>query len=187
MLTIIDAIIGFYLNVLVLRFLLELFQVNFRNPLVQSIAAICAPPLRIMRRFVPQLNGIDLAAVVLIWLVALFKFVLPLFFIGASFNWGGALLLSLADGLNAVVWIFLLAVLARVVLSWVAPHTQHPAAQIVGELSEPLLAPFRRILPSFGGLDLSPVLTLLSLRLVQQLLLAPLTEYGGFLLRAIGN
>lgn len=179
---VIDTIAGLYLTVVALRFLLELVGVDYRNPLVQTIAAITNPPLRMLRRFVPGLYGIDLAALVLIWIIALGKLVLRLWVADYSFHWSGALVLSLADGLSAMLWVLFIAVLVRVVLSWVAPHSQHPAVRIITGLSEPVMAPFRRILPSLGGLDLSPILTLLALRLVQQLLLTPLTDFGAGLL-----
>ena len=182
MASVIETIIGLYLIAVVLRFVLQLLRVDFRNPLVQTIVAVTDPPLRVLRRFVPGLYGFDLAAVFLIWMVALFKLALRLWAADYEFNWSGALVLSLADGLNTVLWVFLFAVLIRVVLSWVAPRSYHPAVRVINELSEPVMAPFRRILPSFGGLDLSPILTLLALRFVQQLLLTPLTNFGAGLL-----
>lgn len=178
----IETIAGLYLIAAVLRFLLELLRVDFRNPLVQTIAAITNPPLRILRRFIPELYGLDLAAVVLIWIIELVKLTLRLVIADHSFGWSGALVLSLANGLNAVLWVLLIAVLIRVVASWVAPRSRHPVVHLVDGLSEPVLAPFRRILPPIAGLDLSPILTLLALRLVQQLLLAPLLDVGAGLL-----
>ncbi len=177
-----ETIVGLYLVAMVLRFLLELLRVDYRNPLVQTIVTVTNPPLRVMRRFVPGLYGFDLAAPILIWLLELAKLVLRLWATDYSFNWSGALVLSFAEGLNSVVWIFLLAILIRVILSWVAPATNHPAARVIYGLSEPVMRPFRRLLPSFGGLDLSPILTLMTLRFVQQLLLTPLTNFGAGLL-----
>ena len=180
--SLLETIIGLYLIAAVLRFLLELLRVDFHNPLVRTIATITTPPLRILRRFIPELYGLDLAAVVLIWLIELVKLTLRLFVADHDFNWSGALIVSLANGLNAIVWVLLLAVLIRVVISWVAPASRHPAVRLVSGLSEPVMAPFRRLLPSFAGLDLSPILTLMALRLVQQLLLAPLLNMGAGML-----
>ena len=180
--SLLETIIGLYLIAAVLRFLLELLRVDFHNPLVRTIATITNPPLRIVRRFIPELYGLDLAAVVLIWFIELIKLTLRLFVADHDFNWSGALIVSLANGLNAIVWVLLLAVLIRVVISWVAPGSQHPAVRLISGLSEPVMAPFRRLLPSFAGLDLSPILTLMALRLVQQLLLAPLLNMGAGML-----
>ena len=180
--SLIASLVSLYLIAVVLRFLLELLNVEFRNPLVQAVATATNPPLRVLRRFIPELYGLDLAAVFLIWGLALVKLVLGLWVADYAFQWSGALVLSLADGLNTLVWVLLFAVLARVVLSWVAPRSYHPAARAVAGLSEPVMAPFRRLLPAFGGLDFSPILTLLALRTVQQLLLAPLRDLGAGML-----
>ncbi len=173
-----ETIVSLYLYAMILRFLLEWLRADFRNPLVQAMVAITTPPLQIMRRFVPGLYGLDLAAVVLIWVIALFKLALRLWANDYSFHWSGALVLSFVNSLNTIVWIFLIAILIRVVLSWVAPASSHPAARVIYALSEPVMAPFRRILPSFGGLDLSPILILFALRLVQKLLLTPLVNFA---------
>ncbi len=175
---VIDTVVGLYLTALILRFLFQLLRMDFRNPLVQMMVVITNPPLRFMRKVIPGLYGVDLAMVVLILLVGLIKLTLPLLLAGYRFGWSGALVLSLADSLDTVVWIFLIAVLARVVVSWVAPRAHHPALSIIAHLSEPIMAPFRRILPPIAGLDFSPIATLMTLNLIQKLALTPLTDYG---------
>lgn len=54
-------------------------------------------------------------------------------------------------------------VLVHIILSFVAPMSGHPAAVLVNQLAEPLMAPFRKILPDMGGLDFSPILLFLLL------------------------
>ncbi len=56
-----------------------------------------------------------------------------------------------------------LLVLGRVIVSWVDPGGRHPAARWVIMMTEPVLAPIRRVLPSTGTLDLSPLLLMLAL------------------------
>ncbi len=178
----VQTMLGLYLVAVILRFLLHLLRAELRNPVVQMLVLITNPPLRVLWKFIPAWRGVDLAAVALIVLLGMLKLAAPLLLIGAPLRWHGLLILSLANSLDTVLWVFLFAVLIRVVLSWVAPHSYHPAARVVVSLSEPVLAPFRRLLPPLGGLDLSPILTFLSLRLVQQLLLSPLADWGVSLL-----
>lgn len=180
--SLLQNIIGLYLFVVIVRFLCQLLRVDFRNQLVQLVVLLTNPPLRFLRRFIPGLYGIDLTAVVLIWLLGLLKLVVPLTLSGVQLKWSGAFILGAANSLDTIAWVLLTAVLIRAVLSWVAPHSHHPGARLVVELSEPLLAPFRRLLPSLGGLDLSPILVLMSIRFVQQLLLVPLATWGARLL-----
>jgi YggT family protein len=68
-------------------------------------------------------------------------------------------------------WLFdavSLVVLARVVLSWVAPHSRHPLALGLKQVTEPVLAPIRRLIPPMGGLDFSPMLLLIALQLIRR-------------------
>jgi YggT family protein len=63
-----------------------------------------------------------------------------------------------------------LVVLAAVILSWVRLSPDNPLVRIATALTEPVLAPIRKVLPDLGGLDLSPMLLLLGLRFVRRLL-----------------
>ena len=65
--------------------------------------------------------------------------------------------------------ILYIALLARVVISWIAPGTTHPAVAVIYQITEPILAPLRRVLPSFGALDLSPMVAILIIGLIQYL------------------
>ena len=69
-----------------------------------------------------------------------------------------------------LVDLYSLAVLAAIVLSWVRVDPRHPLVGIVHNLTEPVLAPIRRLLPGVGGLDFSPMIVLLALRLLKSLL-----------------
>ena len=74
-------------------------------------------------------------------------------------------LISLAS--KALVFL----ILARVLLSWVQPNGTHPAILWVYRLTEPILAPVRRLLPSMGGMDLSPIIVLFGVQIVENVLI----------------
>jgi len=60
------------------------------------------------------------------------------------------------------------------VMSWLAPNVYSPAANVAREVAEPLLSPARRILPPLGGLDLSPMITVAVLLVIQSFVLGTL-------------
>ncbi|MDP6370958.1 MAG: YggT family protein [Vicinamibacterales bacterium] len=66
--------------------------------------------------------------------------------------------------------LYSLVVIVAVVMSWMQLPPHHPAAQFVGMLTEPVLAPIRRVLPPMGGLDLSPMVLLIGLQFLRRLL-----------------
>lgn len=82
------------------------------------------------------------------------------------------ILLSL---INLLYWAFWILLLARVILSFISMNPYHPVRQWVYNLTEPILAPIRQILPPMGGLDFSPLIALLLLEVVRQLLFSLLT------------
>ncbi len=65
-----------------------------------------------------------------------------------------------------------LAILARVLLSWVRVNPYHPAVELLYRITEPILAPLRRVIPSIGMVDISPVIALILLQIIQQVLVA---------------
>jgi len=71
---------------------------------------------------------------------------------------------------HLIFTLYSLAFIARAVLSWMRISYEHPAARFLIQITEPLLAPLRRLIPPIGGLDFTPVVALLLLGLVEQLL-----------------
>ncbi len=67
--------------------------------------------------------------------------------------------------------LYSLVILAAVILSWVRLPPDNPIVRVTTALTEPLLAPIRRVLPDTGGFDLSPLVLLLALRLLRGILL----------------
>jgi YggT family protein len=55
-------------------------------------------------------------------------------------------------------------------LSWVAPESPHPFLKLIEEISTKLLAPIRKLIPSMGGLDISPIFALIFIRQMEILL-----------------
>jgi YggT family protein len=64
-----------------------------------------------------------------------------------------------------------LAIVARVLLSWFRVNPYHPAIQLLYQVTEPILAPLRRVIPPLGMLDISPLVAILFLQFIQQIVL----------------
>jgi YggT family protein len=75
-------------------------------------------------------------------------------------------LLFVADLVLQTLW---WVVLGRVLISWFDPAGSGPIARTLIEMSEPILAPLRRILPPLGGIDWSPLATMLLLQFLRRL------------------
>lgn len=73
--------------------------------------------------------------------------------------------------LNLAIDLYTYVIFAAIIISWVAPNSEHPAIQLVHRVTEPVFAPIRKMLPDLGGIDLSPIVVLLALRGVQRYVL----------------
>lgn len=75
------------------------------------------------------------------------------------------------DVLLLLINAFYILLLARVIISWVSsPWSRNPLVRLVYDLTEPVLAPLRQILPPMGGLDLSPLILFLILGVIARML-----------------
>ena len=171
---IVEVIVGLFLIASILRFLFQLLKADFRNPISQAVFTLTNPPLRFLRKFIPGLFGIDLASVVLILLVSCVKFGSLILISGYGINFPGLIAYSVGKALNTIIWIFIIAIIVRSLMSWLASARSHPMTNLLDDLSEPVIRPFRRFLPSLGGLDLTPILAILALNIVQQLVAYPI-------------
>ena len=69
--------------------------------------------------------------------------------------------------------------IVMVIVSWVAPNSHNPAAELAYQISEPVLAPFRKLIPNLGGLDISPIFAFLAIQVIQSYAMPVLAEYVG--------
>ena len=178
----IDAVFGLYIFAVLLRFLFQLVRADFYNPLCQAIVTVTNPPLRPLWRYVPSLAGLDTASILLLLVLQTANTLLVALVLGLSPNPIGLLVVAVAELLGKVVWTFIGAIIIQVILSWVSPGAYNPVAAVVYSLTEPLLAPARRVLPPLGAIDLSPLIVILALQLSQILVVAPLRDLGATLL-----
>lgn len=171
---------GLYVLVALLRFLLQTVRADFYNPISQFVVRATQPLLAPLRRVIPGFGGLDLASLVLTLLVQMLVLVIIfLLALGSLPNILQLLVWSMVAVVALLTKVFFFALIISVILSWVAPASRNPAALLVHQLCEPLLVPIRRILPSLGGLDLSPIFGFIALRLVDMLVVAELAKATG--------
>ncbi|CAI8800675.1 YggT family protein [Pseudomonas koreensis] len=161
-----------YLLIVLLRFVLQLVRANFYNPLCQFVVKATQPLLKPLRRIIPSLFGLDMSSLVLAILVQLALMALTLLLTyGTTGNPLQLFIWSIIGVTALFLKIFFFALIISVILSWVAPGSHNPGAELVNQICEPALAPFRKILPNLGGLDLSPIFAFLALKLIDMLVI----------------
>ena len=178
----VTTVFDLYILVVMLRFLFQWVRADFYNPVSQFVVQLTNPPLRFLRRFVPGLGGVDLAALVLMLALKFLERWVVLGIQGVGAGPVAALILAVADLIDLAISVFMVSVLVQVLLSWLAPNTYNPAVGLIRDLNAPLNRVARRILPPVSGWDLSPVLILLVLQLASLLVVAPVRDLGRSLL-----
>jgi YggT family protein len=80
----------------------------------------------------------------------------------------------LANFVNVLFQILTFAIFARVLLSWFPISPENPIVVILNEITDPILRPLRRIVPPLGMIDLTPIVALVLLQVIQNLLVSAL-------------
>jgi YggT family protein len=175
----VKTLFGLYVALVMIRFLLQWARADFYNPVSQFVVTVTSPVLRPLRKVIPGWRGLDIASLLLAWLLK----ALELMLLGVLFGLGLKPLAALAWAIPAlvglVISIFLFAILIRVILSWLNPDPFNPAVDLLNRITDPILVPAQRLLPPISGIDLSPMVAMIGLVLLQMLLLPPLRALTG--------
>jgi YggT family protein len=164
-----------YLLLFLLRFIMQWIRADFYNPLAQFVVRATNPLVIPARRLIPATASFDLPTlVVLVVLQGAVIWVLTAI-VGLSIDVVSMIQLIVFRLVYMTLTLYTWTILIYVILSWISPGGYHPLAMILGDLNEPVLRPFRRLIPPIAGLDLSPLLALI---LIQAIALAvPLPGY----------
>jgi YggT family protein len=74
--------------------------------------------------------------------------------------------------LNGILKLYELVIIARVILSWVNTDPYNPVIRFIHNITEPVLAPIRQLLPTERiGLDLSPLIVIVIIQIIQRVLI----------------
>lgn len=166
----IETVFHLYLIALMLRVLLEAVGADYYNPVCQALIKVTDPVVRPLARILPRMGRINVAAIVLLYIIQ----VIALVAVGLVGNWplNPAVLavLGVLKLVHMLLMLYLVLILAGVILSWVGHGFRHPIVPLVFQLVEPVLAPIRRVIPSLGGLDLSPLVAIILIQFLTILL-----------------
>jgi YggT family protein len=164
----IQSLGSFYLAVVMLRFLLQLVRADFYNPISQFLIKATHLPSKPLRKVFPTYRSFDMASLVLALLVQLLAIEVTALVNGFSLvNLFYAIAWGALGAISLVLNLYLYGLLIIIIVSWVAPQSQHPALLLLNQLIRPAMSPFQRIIPPLGGLDLSPIFMFLVINMLQ--------------------
>jgi YggT family protein len=160
---IVNTITSLYLLLLLLRFWLPILRADFRNPLAQGILKLTSPLVIPLRKILPSFGLLDTATIVVAFVLQYLSILLLLLIMGMGATFAAISITAIIKLVVLSVNLFVYAIFIRIILSWVAPGQHNPAIAIIATLTEPVLRPFRRIIPTMGGFDISPIFAIILL------------------------
>jgi len=160
----VGTLLDLYTTAVILRLLLQWVRADFYNPVCQFLVKVTNPIIVPLRRVVPSIRKLDTASVVLILALEIASVWIASRLSSSPLDAYQVLVFSLMKLGSTVLMTYFFLIIAAVILSWIGAGMRHPAVPLVYKLTEPVLAPFRKIIPPIAGIDLSPLFALIAIR-----------------------
>lgn len=162
----INVVFGFYILMVMLRFMLQVVRADFHNPVSQFLVKLTSPALKPLRRFIPGFAGIDMSAIVLLFLLKFIELLLTYLLVGSDVHIGVLLIVSVTGLISLALYIYIIGIFIQVIVSWIQPGAYNPVIALLHQLTEPVMRRARRIVPPMSGMDLSPLAAIIVLQLI---------------------
>ena|SRR3990167_6757664 len=172
----VTTIVDLYLFILVIRVVLAFAGANYYDPITQFVVRCTDFIIKPLRRIIPNVRGIEIATVTLIIVLEFIKFTIIAVLSYNAINLLGVLIIALADTLKLFLQTYFFAIFIQAILSWVQPGS--PVNVLLYRVTAPIMRPIQRLVPSIGGMDISPILAMILLQLTIIVIVNPLMAVG---------
>ncbi len=153
------------LMILVMRVWLQMVRADFYNPISQFIVKVTNPLVVPARKIIPGWGGIDLATLLIAYLVATLKFIIIPLINGGPLDIPTSMYIGMLFFIKQIGVLLFMIMLVMALMSWVV-QGYNPTMAIFQQLTEPFLKPIRKVIPAIGGLDLSIIVAFLALNVI---------------------
>ena len=167
--TIVQPLFSLAMLLIAVRFLAQLCGVSGYNPISMTLRRVTNVIVLPLSRLLPSGNRFSPGALLALILIQVVFIALMFGLVGQldAFNVLQALIWSALGAAGLLVSIIFYSVIAMIVVSFLAPQSSHPAVEFIWELTEPVMAPLRQVLPPMGGLDFSPIILFIALNVMR--------------------
>ena len=173
----VQMFLGLYVVTVLVRFLIQVSRADYYNPICQAIVKVTDPAIKPLRPVLPTVRGVNFATLFVAFAVQLFAVMLVMFLSGYPLFHPIYLAWVLVGLFSIILDIYFYALIVMVIASWIAPYSNHPAMTLIHQITEPICAPARRLIPPMGGLDFSIILVFAAIYVIDNILVvAPLAH-----------
>ena len=160
----VGTLIDLYIAAVLIRLLLQWARADFYNPVCQFLVKVTNPVIVPLRRVIPSIGRLDTASVLLIVTLEIFSVWIASRISSTPLDFQHIVVFSLRKLAATLLMTYFFLIIGSVILSWVGARMRHPVIPLVYQLTEPVLMPFRKIIPTIAGIDLSPLFALIAIR-----------------------
>ena len=166
----IQTFAGLYFIVILIRFLMQVSRVDYYNPICQAIVKLTDPPVKPLKKIIPTIRGVDFATLIVALIVQIVAIALIMLLKGGWVFHPVYIAWAMVGMVSTIFDIYFFALIIMVIVSWIAPYSNHPALSLVHQLTDPICTPARKLLPPMGGLDFSIILVFVAITLIDTFL-----------------
>ena len=163
----VETAFDLYIYLMIIRLLLQLGGASYYNQVVQAIVTLTKPLINPLRRVFPSYYGFDFAIIIVTILLKLIEYTLLTWLQTFSHPALGPLLsVSIGELLKQLLNIYFFSIILQAIFSWFNPSNYNPLQEIFFCITEPVLKPARKIIPTVNGIDLSPIPVLILIQII---------------------
>jgi YggT family protein len=166
----VGTLIDLYITAVLLRLLLQWVRADFYNPVCQFLVKVTNPVIVPLRRVIPSIKKLDTASVLLVLVLEFFSVWIASQLSSSPMSFEQIAVFGVIKLIATLLLTYFFLIIASVILSWVGGHMRHPVIPLVYQLTEPVMRPFRKVIPPIAGIDLSPLFALIAIRFLLLLL-----------------
>jgi YggT family protein len=156
------------------RILLQAVRADFYNPISQMVWRATQAVATPLQRVLPRVKGrFDIACAVVLVVITLIYVEVISSMLHYDLDIGTIAWYSMLKLVMLLLQMYFFFLFVQAILSWVGPGVSNPAANILWSLDEPILRPIRRVVPAFSGLDFSPLVGMVLIRLIMMFVPLP--------------
>lgn len=176
LLFLINTLFDLFLFVLVIRLILAWSGAHYFDPITQFFVRITDFIIKPLRRWLPNVRGIETSTLTLIFALEIIKFAIIAFLSVGAPHLLGLLVLALADMGKLFIQTFFYTILVQALLTWIQPNS--PMNNVLYQITAPIMRPIQRVVPLIGGVDISPIPAMILLQLLLIVFITPLMNLG---------
>jgi YggT family protein len=179
LLFIIAVVFNLYIWAVMLRLILSWLRTDYFNPLSQLVLKLTNFVVTPLKKFIPNMNGIETACFVWLLIVIAVKIILTAFLMGFLPGVVSLIIWMLAELISQVLNLYFYLIIIVALASWFTRGGQHPVIAVLQKITDPILSRIRQLIPAIAGFDFSPVIAIILIKVIEILVTAPLYHLLG--------